>query len=104
MSPWESILDDLAQAANDRWEDKENKRLGKEKPKKFRLERDGNFSKVRFSFQFSRANMGIPRRDYRSADGWGYTAFDAYVDYAALERFLNELEAERKALMQDHGK
>ncbi|MCB0759232.1 MAG: hypothetical protein KDC01_12290, partial [Flavobacteriales bacterium] len=66
-------------------------------PKKFHLDRDSQMEKVRFSFQFSNATMGIPPGNYRVTDGWGNMAFDAYVDYDALERFLNELEAERKA-------
>ncbi len=99
ISPWEIRLLDLADAANDRCEDKKNERERNKKPKKFHLERDAQVEKVRFSFQISRPTMGIPPGNYEYKDGWGHMAFDAYVDYDALERFLDELKAERKALV-----
>ncbi|MFZ1693858.1 MAG: hypothetical protein WAT74_11715 [Flavobacteriales bacterium] len=92
----ESFWTDLGKAAKDRDYDRFN-RTGTE-PKRFNLERDSSANYVRLSFQFHDSILQLRNRPMPYAPSMGFLAFDAYVSYADLERFLDLLEQERSQL------
>ncbi len=94
---WKAEYGDAIQQLRERVEELQNQ-LGLVKgPKGIHLEPEDWSGQIRFNFQFTQSAMCIPVMADRPTDGWGNFAFDAYVRHQALERFLNELESERKA-------
>lgn len=94
---WKAEYGDAIRQLRERVE-KLQDQLGLDKePKSIHLEPEDWSGQFRFNFQFTQSAMCIPVVASRPTDGWGNLAFDAYVRHEALERFLSELEAERKA-------
>ncbi len=99
---WEYDRAWMSDAVTARIADHRHLKEGKKVPKQMNLERDDNYGTARFSFQFTYEAMNVHSGNSIPSDGYGMMAFDAYVRYDALERFLNELEAERKVLKKQH--